>query len=45
MATSSVTVVGNAWRLRRFHATGGPTTAPPRTPAVMRAPVGVGASR
>ncbi len=45
MATSSVTVVGNALRLRRFHTTDGSATTPPHTPATAAAPTAVGASR
>jgi P-type Cu+ transporter len=45
MATSSVTVVGNALRLRRFHATSGHTTTPPHTPAGAHAPTSTGARR
>ena len=44
MATSSVTVVGNALRLRRFPATGSRANAPTRTPAGANAPAGIGAS-
>ena len=43
MATSSVTVVGNALRLRRFPATGSRATAPPHTPVGAHAPAGIGA--
>jgi len=45
MATSSVTVVGNAPRLRRFLA---PSAMPPRdspTPAAAHAPTSTGASK
>ena len=45
MATSSVTVVGNALRLRRFHTTDSSAVAPPATPAAAAAPAATGASR
>jgi Cu+-exporting ATPase len=45
MATSSVTVVGNALRLRSFHATDGSATAPPHAPFNVQAPTAIGAGR
>jgi Cu+-exporting ATPase len=45
MATSSVTVVGNALRLRRFHTTGGHVPAAQLTVASAHAPASIGASR
>jgi len=45
MATNSVTVVGNALRLRRFRATGGKASTPPHNPASAPAPASAGAPR
>jgi Cu+-exporting ATPase len=45
MATSSVTVVGNALRLRHFHTTSGSATTPPPTPTAAAAPAAIGAHR
>jgi Cu+-exporting ATPase len=45
MATSSVTVVGNALRLRRFHTTKSSHATPPHTPAAATAPAAIGANR
>ena len=44
MAASSVTVVGNALRLRRFHTTDSSATTPPHMPAAQL-PAGIPASR
>ena len=43
MATSSVTVVGNALRLRRFHATSRDAAASQLAPASEHMPTGIGA--
>jgi Cu+-exporting ATPase len=45
MAASSVTVVGNALRLRRFHTADGPISASLLKPANEHAPAGIGANR
>jgi P-type Cu+ transporter len=45
MAASSVTVVGNALRLRRFHTTDSSAATPPYTPAAAAAPTAIGANR
>src|SRR5262249_1243548 len=45
MAASSVTVIGNALRLRRFRTTDGSATTRPPTPTTAAVPTAIGANR